>query len=399
MIESLPTEILEQIFLLSLNFNLPRVSPYLAGKLSREGIYKTLILMAFWEDNAPFVRPVEEEDGGFLRQFGPYEYSPMEESEQEELQAAVLNSRWCTVARLRKYLPKLDDVFLERYWFGQGALGAGAAADKSSRDHIKAALMDPLACTLKNMPTRYGEMELLISANFIRIYKGHRLVQDFMRAPAIRRIPDELIYPKEYTESSLEMLEFLIGCVELRREEYPVRGGLPRLNVSQEALDKGIHHAIVNGNYRVLRALVEVHELAWWGDTEPLRYEWGDVTHHTISLHHFETAAEKCNDLTAMKILARSSAESCPILETWFKFWANDVGSQAWDLLEFLSDTLLWNGIDWLKPPIFRHGKLHPPHLEEQSGWYERLFGQRPQLWKVEILPNMFSWLSLVERE
>lgn len=51
-IESLPVELIQKIFLLSLNVNLPRASPYLAAALSNEGVYKVLILLAFWDVKA-----------------------------------------------------------------------------------------------------------------------------------------------------------------------------------------------------------------------------------------------------------------------------------------------------------------------------------------------------------
>ena len=50
-IESLPVELIEKIFLHSLNVNLALASPYLASALSSERIYRLLILLAFWEDS------------------------------------------------------------------------------------------------------------------------------------------------------------------------------------------------------------------------------------------------------------------------------------------------------------------------------------------------------------
>ena len=43
----LPTELLEKIFLYSLNMELPRSSPVLGGKLSSAAVYKELIAEAF----------------------------------------------------------------------------------------------------------------------------------------------------------------------------------------------------------------------------------------------------------------------------------------------------------------------------------------------------------------
>ncbi|KAJ6150323.1 hypothetical protein N7471_001522 [Penicillium samsonianum] len=50
LLEALPVEIIEQIFLHSLNLNFPRASPFLSRALSGEHIYRALILLAFWND-------------------------------------------------------------------------------------------------------------------------------------------------------------------------------------------------------------------------------------------------------------------------------------------------------------------------------------------------------------
>ena len=46
-LERLPTELLEKIFLMSLNFNLPRSSPIIGIKLSNQYIYTTTTVAIF----------------------------------------------------------------------------------------------------------------------------------------------------------------------------------------------------------------------------------------------------------------------------------------------------------------------------------------------------------------
>lgn len=46
-LERLPTELLEEIFLYCMNLNLPRASPIIAAKLSREAFYHKTIISAF----------------------------------------------------------------------------------------------------------------------------------------------------------------------------------------------------------------------------------------------------------------------------------------------------------------------------------------------------------------
>jgi hypothetical protein len=52
LLERLPTELLEEIFLYSMNLDLPRSSPVIGGKLSSEVVYIRTVLAAFentWE--------------------------------------------------------------------------------------------------------------------------------------------------------------------------------------------------------------------------------------------------------------------------------------------------------------------------------------------------------------
>lgn len=47
LLEKLPTELLERVYLYAMDINLPRSSPIIAGKLSREMIYIKTVLAAF----------------------------------------------------------------------------------------------------------------------------------------------------------------------------------------------------------------------------------------------------------------------------------------------------------------------------------------------------------------
>ena len=52
LLERLPTELLEEIFLYCMNLDLPRSSPVIGGKLSSEVVYTRTVLAAFentWE--------------------------------------------------------------------------------------------------------------------------------------------------------------------------------------------------------------------------------------------------------------------------------------------------------------------------------------------------------------
>lgn len=148
--ECLPIELVEKIFLYSLNINLPRASPYLAASLSSEHIYRLLILLAFWDNDKvydsrynsynPFEgdglyggSPARFEDIGtypsrgsrifdiprILRPLGN-EYACFTSQDRRVLQATVLRCRWCTRDRIRRQLPDLTRLAIARWCVNSG---------------------------------------------------------------------------------------------------------------------------------------------------------------------------------------------------------------------------------------------------------------------------------------
>lgn len=108
-LERLPVELLEQIFLHSLETNMALASPFLCRALSKESIYRVLILFAFFEDDKQ--HPVEE------KHFAPAAYRVLGTEERSRLQEGVLNSRWCTLARVRHCLPTLTRLLAVQEWY------------------------------------------------------------------------------------------------------------------------------------------------------------------------------------------------------------------------------------------------------------------------------------------
>lgn len=97
-LESLPLEILESIFLHSLEINLPRASPHLARALSNPLLYTWLIRLAFSSAN-PGSR-----NGFFTPDFlpPPLNFWGLELGLRQHLQSTLLACRWCTLPFMRK---------------------------------------------------------------------------------------------------------------------------------------------------------------------------------------------------------------------------------------------------------------------------------------------------------
>ncbi|CAI7651513.1 unnamed protein product [Penicillium manginii] len=99
-LESLPLEVLELIFLHSLEVNLPRASPRVSNALSNQLLYTWLIRLAFSSTN-PGSR-----DDFFTPDFLPEPLSSkfwtLSTEDRAALQTALLSCKWCTLPLFRK---------------------------------------------------------------------------------------------------------------------------------------------------------------------------------------------------------------------------------------------------------------------------------------------------------
>lgn len=93
LLEKLPTELLERVFLFCIELNLPRASPIIAAKLSSDHIFTQCVIAAFgpwWRQ----MRNWENSDAWEIKDTRNGEMSP-------EAQSAILRCRWASLDRLR----------------------------------------------------------------------------------------------------------------------------------------------------------------------------------------------------------------------------------------------------------------------------------------------------------
>jgi hypothetical protein len=108
LLEALPEPLLQKIFFCSLEPNMARTSPSINKTLSTETVYKLLILFALFDNDDRF--PVSDSH------FEPTTYQYLTAAERLRLQKDVLECQWCTLSRIRKYIPNLMHLQLERQW-------------------------------------------------------------------------------------------------------------------------------------------------------------------------------------------------------------------------------------------------------------------------------------------
>ncbi|PLB49384.1 hypothetical protein P170DRAFT_509935 [Aspergillus steynii IBT 23096] len=97
-LERLPVEIIQEIFLHSLEFNFPRVSRFISGILSNTVIYTWLIRLAFSSTNESSKRGLFTPD--FLP--APLDFWALSTEERRDLQTDILGCGWCTLPLIRK---------------------------------------------------------------------------------------------------------------------------------------------------------------------------------------------------------------------------------------------------------------------------------------------------------
>ncbi|KAJ5094784.1 hypothetical protein N7456_010645 [Penicillium angulare] len=120
-LEALPVELIEDIFLYALNPNLPRASLPIAAAVSSERIYRVFILLAFWEDNADHR---EDPVGPAIKKIlSPVDYDHVGKlswQRRSKLQAQIFACKWCTMDRILKQVPTLMALNIRRNWLDAG---------------------------------------------------------------------------------------------------------------------------------------------------------------------------------------------------------------------------------------------------------------------------------------
>lgn len=99
-LEALPAELLQQIFLVSMNGNLIAASPLIAAKLSgHSSVYRAAFLLAFFSHDVDKLFNIHH-----LHFMIPMLDLPLSSWDVRSMTRAVLNSRWCTWAHVKLWL-------------------------------------------------------------------------------------------------------------------------------------------------------------------------------------------------------------------------------------------------------------------------------------------------------
>ncbi|KAL2217041.1 hypothetical protein M432DRAFT_620145 [Thermoascus aurantiacus ATCC 26904] len=329
-LECLPVELIEKIFLYSLEVNLPRASPVLAAALSRERIYRVFILLSFWDDS-----PAESNKSvaAISRIMRPLDYMPLEEEQRRALQSAVLRCRWCTVHRIVAHLPDLMNLTIQKHWFG-----AGITMDETQRDALNRFLErkhdgrtfegtneNKNQCTMSIVP--------LLSVSISRPETDKRQTH---RVLSLKTFPARLL------RGDGGFSDDDIASLELLRTAHGFENSGTDVSFSRDDLQQGVHVALVENNPRALTTLLKIDEYFTRGRTAiPTRNHAANGAtdlQYSIPAEYFRTAVRLAgHDPTLLQILLRANAESLPPDDWEITQWAMDLDSAfgRW-LLDFM---------------------------------------------------------------
>lgn len=340
MLEALPVEIIEQIFLKSLNLNFPRASRVLAAALSREHIYRLLIILAFWDD-----APVENPGSVAIeRVFAPLEYVPLELEERIALQKQIWHCRWLNLKRVKEQLPTIMLLTIHRQW-----INARMTMDPDQRaklEHFMARKDDTLRTvhgrgrplnTLKEHPMMRAlaeaegpqDFEMYLIPNIL-VAILPRTTEMLIATPTLQipAFPSHLLRGRStgFTKEDVLFLEMLRICSYNYKPDSGMTMPTATATVDRVALNEGVANAIRTQNLDALTTLLKIDEFIFRFD----RSSFASTTFYTIPEEHFVNVTKYGRDNPARNIafmhaLIRASAESFPHTSSEISSWIIDM--------------------------------------------------------------------------
>ena len=282
-LETLPSELVEQIFWHALEINMARASPVLARTLSKERIYQVLLLFAFFEDyNCPFVShpsqvyPLDEQ------YFQPAQYRCWTVEERARLQAIMLDCRWCSFDRIKRALPALAHLSMAQEWYTEHRL-------IQLTHHKVLEVEKTTSAWLPELHDRYRlerhfRAKAASDADSEAVWRNaqYRQVIDLWNLVGVgngdvkkiryRSLPimDVLSLPRRsitgapWTPEKVEFLMFLRRGLRQGARSFRPNVGWNDI-LSYVALFEGMASAITEANLEALKVLLEIHSWAFLG--------------------------------------------------------------------------------------------------------------------------------------
>lgn len=390
-LEYLPVELIHQIFFYCLEVNLVLASPYFMHALSDAAIYKSLILLAFFDDDE--YHPVER------KHFLPASYRFIDIREKLTLQKSVLRCRWCTSRLITECLPALTRLKIVQEWFAEKErIKPYHVDDRSDRvilERKEVAVLpdlDDYEALMRHFFADRNEFDVglnVVSANpnFPRIITwsytvaGKEKIRKSLGTStsilAARHVPTRLLLGAPWTQEKIHLLQLL-------RQGHRFIQSAFWLDISPDHLFKGMANAIEEDNDLALITLLELHYAAFRRD----RFTVDDLRPHqqlfTVPFSHpiptkiFHLAAKQStNPSKTIATLLREGIDSVPrddpILTSWAIRARSSGDKVATWLLKHMEGTQNY-GLGGRDSPLFINGELNPRRADGQYPFTDRSF-------------------------
>jgi hypothetical protein len=394
--ERLPIEIIQHIFFYALEVNLANASRSLNLALSKESIYRALILFAYFDDDGS--SPVES------KQFRPAEFRRLDSEDRVRLQYGILKCRWCSLDRIKGCMPALSRLTMVQAWHREqvyeektftNILGDATFAPReiirvpdeqlldiaplpdiidgaSMQAHFSARLQCPYYGIFQFAPTAIGPTNEDGFLPFIQYWDYsplvennsdglvHKLVGHATATLGAMVIPDKLLEGEPWTDDKVYFLQLLRqGLRYKQHSEYIV--------VRRAAMLQGMESAIRDGSVKILRILVELHERigALYQDGPNLDQENDSGRGSNVSLnslppylfHRAARAGTSSSDL--LSLLIRVSWRSIDPDDTILTGWALRAEAAGDRLGRWLKKYMEgYGGQDFHGRPVFMNGAV-----------------------------------------
>ncbi|KAI3034426.1 beta-acetyl hexosaminidase like family protein [Aspergillus niger] len=393
-LESLPVELIEKIFLYSLNVNFARCSSALGATVSSERIYRALILLAFWDDSsATTALRNHASEVAISRILRPVDYHPLSNAERRHLQDTILRCKWCTIQRLLAQLPDLMNLAIQRHWLGAG-IGMGPH-DQESLTRFLAQREDTRI--FEGTDTNGANHYTLTVAPLVSVTVTHHENDQSTTYPVlgVLLIPNKLVEDLS-TPDHVTYLELLRIASGFNRADLVK----PTVSVSHESLQIGIRNALIENNKAALSILLKIDEYHFRSENQSLNPT--TRVPYILPAEHFRTAVRFArHDPTFFQLLVRASAESVPADDAEITDWAvglnNAFGHWLLELMLQLPQQIGAAHANPAEDAVFYLGRANGQRelarrylrevlgLEELGCWMGETMFDASALWKVNV--------------
>ncbi|KAE8151256.1 hypothetical protein BDV25DRAFT_171631 [Aspergillus avenaceus] len=384
-LEALPVELIEKIFLASVNVNLPRASTVLAATVSSERIYRALVLLAFWNDDL-----VGGCSGEVARLLRPLDYVPLGLEARARLQGEIFRCKWCTVARVLGRLPEMMGLSVRRHWFDAGVVMVSGEEERLNRflareesehgnGHTFTGTVNDTIHTLTISPP----ISITITDTATDSAQTHRILR-------ITEFPVQLLTRPSFTPETTTYLEFLRLASGLNTSTLQETS----VSISRDALQKGIRTALHTRNKDALATLLKLDEYYFRAQNTAITATQSPV--YGLPAEHFRVAV-RADDPGLFQLLVRASAESVPDdseITAWAMELDSGLGRWVLDLLLHLPQRVEAARANPVEGAVFYMGRANAQvelarqylsevlGVEELGSWMEESSLDVRRLWR-----------------